>query len=126
MSPAQPESRIDVWAGRINRLPRLARVFLSLLITLEYTGLLWLLAVLVFDIDVFATDPDTTWPLLLVLGVGLVVYGVGWWAMVGFDWDPNRPWQAERPAVLFVAAGVLALILLVALVLFGLAFGYVL
>ncbi|NDJ75783.1 MAG: hypothetical protein GYB65_05960 [Chloroflexi bacterium] len=118
--------RIERWAARINRLPRLARVILSLVITLEVTALMWLLLALVFDLKLDEVDSTTTIVLVIVLGLGLAAYVVGWWAMVGFDLDPDRPWQAGTATVLYVAGGIIAQVLLLVLALFGLAFGYIL
>lgn len=122
----QTYSRIDQWADRMDRMPRTARIILSLAITLELVVLAWLIVAELFGIDIMDSGSKTTVPLLLVLVLGIVFYVVGWWAMVGFDTDPNRPWHAGSPAVLYLAAGAAGLIVLLLLALFGLALGYVL
>jgi hypothetical protein len=119
-----PISRVEQWSARLNRMPRVLRMVISLIITLELVVLAWLLIAAALDIDIFDPDPDLTLPLLLVTVLGLVFYGVGWWAMVGFD--SGGPWQAGTPAVIFSAAGCAGFILVIMLVLLGLAFGYIL
>jgi hypothetical protein len=123
---AEHVSRMQIWAARIDRMPRGVRVVLSLITTLELVVLAWVVMSELFGVDLFDSDPDLLVPLLIVLGLGLVFYGIGWWAMVGFDLDPALPWRAGRPAVLYLAAGIGALVLLIMLALFGLAFGYIL
>jgi hypothetical protein len=119
-----PVSRVEQWSNRLNRMPRMLRMVLSLAITLELVILAWLLIAAVLDIHIFDPDPDLTLPLVLITALGLVFYSVGWWAMVGFD--TSGPWQAGPPAVIFAAAGCAGLILVIMLVLLGLAFGYIL
>jgi hypothetical protein len=112
------------WMARIDRMPRMTRIVLALFFTLVLVVLAWLVFSVLFGIEVFDPNPDATAPLVVVVVLGLVVYGVGWWSMVGFEID--QPWQAGLPAVVFVTAGLLGLLLIVVLVLFGLAFGYIL
>jgi hypothetical protein len=119
-------SRIDYWAARLDRVPRLTRVFLSLAITAELTVLLSLMVDRLLIDSVVSGDVDALVPALVAVGVGVVLYVVGWWALVGFDLDLNEPWHGGPPAVMYVAAGAAGAVLLVALILFGLAFGYVL
>jgi len=65
-------------------------------------------------------------PALIEATIGVVLYVIGWWLLVGFDADPEKPWQARPLTVGYVAAGVVVLVLLIMLALFGLAFGYIL
>jgi len=127
MSPAdrsRSPSRIDHLADRINRWPRPLRIVVGIVITLELTVLAWLVLAWAFDVAVLAVDPDVTAPLTIVIVLGLLFYGFGWFAMVGFDMHPETPWRAGRPAVWFVAGGAAGLVSIIMLVLFGLAFGY--
>ncbi len=116
-------SRIELWAMRLDRLPRTARIVLSLVVTLTLTALVSVIVdrALLRDIS----DPGTT-PALIAIAVGVVLYFVGWWALVGFDSTPGAAWRAGRPAVLYVSLGVAGVILLVMLILVGLAQGYIL
>jgi len=119
-------SRVDMWITRINRVPRLGRVVLSLLITLELVILLSVIIDRTLIDAVVEGDVDPMTPALIAAVLGVVIYGISWWALVGFDADPGDPWQAGLPAVVMVGAGIAGLVLIVVLALFGLAFGYVL
>ncbi len=118
--------RIALWRERINRVPRLGRVVLSLLITLELVILLSVIIDRTLIDSVVEGDVDPLTPALIAAVLGVVLYGISWWALVGFDADPRTPWQAGLPAVAVVTAGIAGLLLIVVLALFGLAFGYVL
>ncbi|MBN2303867.1 MAG: hypothetical protein JXQ72_05290 [Anaerolineae bacterium] len=118
-------TRAARWMARIDRLPRMVRVLLSLGITLELVALVWVVLAELFGIEPLDPNPDnTTAPLLLTVLAGVALYAVGWWALVGFDLDPAEPWQAGCPAVRYMAAGVVCLIVLALLVLYGLAMRY--
>jgi hypothetical protein len=119
-------SRIEQWADRLDRMSRAWRVVLSLLITLELVILLSLFIDRVLIDRVVAGDVGAAVPAWIAVILGIVLYIVGWWALVGFDFNPDRPWRAGTPAVLYVAAGGACLVILVILALFGLAFGYLL
>ncbi|MBI5958166.1 MAG: hypothetical protein HY866_05505 [Chloroflexi bacterium] len=115
-------SRIDLWAGRLNRLPRLGRVILSLLITLELVVLVSIVVDGLLIDEVVAGDVGAGMPILIEAVFGVIFYSLGWWALVGFD----QPWRATTASVLYFAAGVIGLGLILILVLYGLAFGYLL
>lgn len=119
-------SRIEQWAERLDRMSRVWRVVLSLLITLELVILLSLFIDRVLIDRVVAGDVGAAVPAWIAVILGIVLYVVGWWALVGFDLNPDRPWHAGTPAVLYVVAGGACLVILVILALFGLAFGYLL
>ncbi len=117
------QSRIEQWAIRLDRLPRTARIVLSFLVTLILTAVVSVIVdrALLKDIS----DSGMT-PALVAVAVGVALYFVGWWALVGFDGDPGAVWQAGATAVLYVSLGVAGLIVLVMLILVGLAQGYIL
>lgn len=120
------ESRIRLWADRLARLPHLTRVVLALAIALELTVLLSVVVDRLLIDAVVDGDVDPMTPALIAAVFGVILYGVGWWAMIGFDSDPRRPWEPGAPAVVYTAAGAAGLVILAALALFGLAFGYLL
>ncbi|HVO72128.1 MAG TPA: hypothetical protein VMT24_18890 [Aggregatilineaceae bacterium] len=119
-------SRIEQWADRLDRMSRVWRVVLSLLITLELVILLSLFIDRVLIDWVIAGDVGPGVPAWIAVILGIVFYAAGWWSLVGFDLNPNRPWHAGIPAVVYVAAGTAGLLLLAILALYGLAFGYLL
>jgi len=117
-------SGIERWAVRLGRLSRGWRVALSLAITLELVILISFVVDRLLIQRVVEGDLARAVPAWIAVGVGLVLYAVGWWALVGFEWDPARPWHPGRAAVLYTAAGGAGLLLVIVLALFGLAFGY--
>jgi hypothetical protein len=119
-------SRIEQWADRLDRMSRVWRVVLSLLITLELVILLSLFIDRVLIDRVIAGDVGPGVPAWIAVILGIVFYAAGWWSLVGFDLNPNGPWHAGIPAVVYVAAGSAGLVLLAILALYGLAFGYLL
>ncbi|MBN1202336.1 MAG: hypothetical protein JXJ20_10815 [Anaerolineae bacterium] len=119
-------SPVERWSARIDRMGRRRRIILALLITLELVALTSLIIDRLLIGRVVEGDVNPMTPALIEAGLGLLFYGIGWWAMVGFDWDPQSPWRAGRPAVVYTVLGAASLVLLVLLVLFGLVFGYVL
>ncbi|MGQ9850501.1 MAG: hypothetical protein ACUVSU_10690 [Aggregatilineaceae bacterium] len=118
--------RIGQWAAWINRQSRGRRVALSLAITVELVILVSVLVDRLLIDRVTAGDLSRAAPAWIAAGVGVVVYVLGWWALVGFDWNPAQPWRAGTGAVLFTVAGAAALIVLAVLALYGLVFGYLL
>lgn len=117
-----PVSRMDRWAGRIDRLSRMMRVSLSLGITLVLVVLIWLVLGVIFGVEPLDPSPDTTAPLFLTVCLGMAVYAVGWAALVGFELDPERPWRAGPASVLMVVAGLTGLIMVIMLVIYALVF----
>ena len=119
-------SRIEQWAALINRLRRATRIALSVVIALELTLLISLIVDRLLIAAVYDGDVGAMVPALIAVGFGVLFYVIGWWALVGFDADPTRPWRAGRPAVLYAAVGAAGVIALVMLILIGLAQGYIL
>lgn len=122
----QAPSRIEQWAALVNRLPRATRIALSVVIALELTLLISLIVDRLLIASVYEGDVGAMVPALIAVGIGVMSYVIGWWALVGFDADPSRPWRAGRLAVLYTAAGAAGLIVLAMLILIGLAQGYIL
>lgn len=117
-------SRTRLIANRISRMRRPTRILLSAAISLILVILASLIIDRLFIQGVYEGDVDPMTPALVVVGLGLVFYGVGWWAMVGFDLDPDHPWQAGIPAVAYVSVGLIGFVLMIILILLGLVIGY--
>ena len=118
-SSSSAVSPFEQWAARLTGTPRLWRIVLSLLITLELAILAWVVVDRVI-INEFGSMTST----FVAVAVGLVAYAIGWWALVGFDDAPDHPWRAGRPAVWFLAVGLGGMVVLIMVAVFGLAFGY--
>lgn len=118
------QMRMQRWTARLSRWSRWLRVTLSLIITLELTVFVGLLVDSIVVGDALSQDVGArTTALVIIAVVGVVIYAVGWWALVGFDFDPDHPWQANAASVLFVLAGLIAFFVLAVLVVAGLLFG---
>jgi len=65
-------------------------------------------------------------PTIAIAVVWLLVYGMGWSALVGFDWDDENPWQANRSASWMLILGMIAGFLLLFGCLYGFLFALVL
>lgn len=113
--------RIAQWADRLTRVPHVWRIVLGALIALVLALLAWVVVDRIV-INEFGSMTST----FVAVAVGVLAYGAGWWALIGFDEDPSHPWHARAGAVWFVAAGAAGLVALIALVALGLIFGYVL
>ncbi len=120
------QTRYERLVAWLDQMSRLRRVLLSLGITIEYVILVSLVVDRLLIDAVLSGDVEPLVPAWIAAGLGVVFYGIGWWALVGFDIDPDRPWRAGNPAGLYVTGGAVALALLVMLALFGVLFGYVL
>lgn len=107
---------------RILQLPRLARVVLVALLALVVTLALSPMVDevyfrLVFDtVTVFSVWLARVLPALLTAAVGLTMYMVGWWLIVGTVGETPAP----RPAVLwYFGVGLLALVVVAFLLIRG-------
>ncbi|GIV81775.1 MAG: hypothetical protein KatS3mg051_1129 [Anaerolineae bacterium] len=123
---ASAPGRFDQWAAWIQRQSRGRRVALSLAITVELVILVSVVVDRLLVDRVTAGDLSRSAPAWIAAGTGVIVYVIGWWALVGFDWNPGQPWRAGKSAVLFTVIGAAALIVLIVLALYGLLFGYLL
>ncbi len=110
----------------LDRQPRGRRVALSLAITVELVILVSVMVDRLLVDRVIAGDLSRSAPAWIAAGTGVIVYVIGWWVLVGFDWNPGQPWRAGKGAVLFAVIGAAALIVLMVLALYGLLFGYLL
>ena len=109
------ESRLDNWTGRLERMPRLARMLLNGLIALMLAALTALLISLLVGEAAFTEADTALFVFGVAMGVGLVAYVVGYWNLLGFDREAHP--HLTRRAVYYVLTGVFtALILLIWLI----------
>ena len=112
----QPVNRIDVLTQRINDWSRRLRIVVTSALTLVY--------LLIFGIilDRFIADPVyneelSIWvPSVIITVFGVAIYACGWFLLVGFDWDSDKPWVSRRASAYFVVTGLICFgIVLIAL-----------
>lgn len=101
---------------RILRLPRLLRVLIAAVFALMTTLLLMPIIDLVY-IDNFFNPSTIILPALIASGIGLVVYVAGWRLLIG---TVGESLNARPATLIYLALGVLALLLVIALVVYGL------
>lgn len=124
--PQTPPSRLDLLTARINHWSRPLRIAMTTFITLVIVVIVGyivdrLLLQAVYDEELSAWVPT------IIMGVvGLGTYGGGWWLLVGFDWNVDKPWQARRASTIFVLAGLFGFGIVLLGLLSGLVFGYLL
>lgn len=116
-SPALPRTRRLL--ERILRWPRLARIAFVALVALAVTVLLVPRVDEVYMLYYFDWNTRIA-PALVSCGVGLVVYALGWWLLVGMVGEAPRP---RRAALWYVIIGIVALIVVVLLLLIGAVIG---
>jgi hypothetical protein len=114
----------DRLAMRIQRWRRPTRIALSSFLALV------LVTVVSFFVDrlllqqVYDEELSVWVPTLIIAGVGVGAYWLGWRLLVGFDWYEERPWQASRASALYVVVGLVGVALIVLGILSGLASGF--
>ena len=109
------ESRLDNWTGRLERMPRLARMLLNGLIALMLAALTALLISLLVGEAAFTEADTALFVFGVAMGVGLVAYVVGYLNLLGFDREAHP--HLTRRAMYYVLTGVFtALILLIWLI----------
>lgn len=121
-------SRSEQIAARLDRMSRGSRIMLNMWTSIAVSVLIGLPVVLLFSRDVNQLEQGEILyaPTIIVAVLWLVVYAYGWWALVGFDWDPEVPWRARQPAVAMLVVSVIASFLLVLEAVVALMFGFVL
>jgi len=114
----------DRLAGRIQRWRRPTRIALASFLALV------LVTVVSFFVDrlllqqVYDEELSVWVPTLIIAGVGIGAYWLGWRLLVGFDWDEERPWQASRASALYVVLGLAGVAFIILWILSGLASGF--
>ncbi len=106
------QSWVSRWAMRIEVWPRLLRIVLTLLVTVFLVLLVWLLLAELVGGGITSAEPKPALTVIVLL-LGVLVYGACWAALVGFDTQGSRAWHAGPSAVYFLLAGALSLLLIV-------------
>ena len=109
---------MDGFIDRVGRWPRLTRIVLTMGITAALTIAAWLLIALVLGTDAGSSSAVR---LIVLFGVGLPLYGYGWWVLVGFDRGNDSTWRAEQQSVWYLSAGCMGFVLAAMLILVTLA-----
>lgn len=124
-APTRPSARIDRITRRVAQMSRPTRIVVNMLISLTVVGLMGLpIMFLLAGSDTVEGGGVATIPVTVLAVVWLVTYGIGWWAMVGFDTDVE--WVAGRPAGWMLVFGVMVFLIFALEIILSLLFGFVL
>ncbi|MBZ0304878.1 MAG: hypothetical protein K8I82_02300 [Anaerolineae bacterium] len=116
---------LNTLVSRMNHWSRFLRIVLAALIAGLWVGFGITVLSLVLPSDTFQ-NPDSALNVVIGLTVlGVLLFSLGWALMVGFDFNPDLPWQASRASAYFVLAGGLVIGLLILAVIFGILYAYV-
>lgn len=106
---------LAAFGQRIGRLMRFTRVVICIIISLALALLAWLLMAEILGDGVSDPEPGV-FPYVAIV-IGTLIYGVTWWAIIGFASGEARvTWRAGTPAAVMALAGVVALVLDVVIV----------
>ncbi len=93
-------------AQRVVRLPRFSRFLIAIFFAVSVTLLLTPIVDIVYTTYFFSWDTRIL-PALVSTGAGILMYGIGWWLVVGFAGEQPRP----RPAIAaYLAVGCFAVL----------------
>lgn len=127
--PVQQAGFLERIAEWVNALPRATRIILNMGISLLVMGLLGVPIVLITagsDVNTVESGEVLYVPTVVIAVVWLLLYGFGWGALVGFDWDDEETWQAGTSASLMIILGSVAFVLMMFACLYGFLFALVL
>lgn len=103
-------SRLVQWTERLSRGPRGLRMLLCALIALA-TAMLFAQVVSMLAGPTALTDIQSAYGVMILsVGMGFIIYILGWWTLVGFSGDPH-PVLGKR-AGNFLLFGILILVVL--------------
>ena len=124
-APTRPSARIDRITRRVASMSRPTRIVVNMLISLTVVALIGLpIMFLLAGSDTIEGGGVATVPVTILAVIWVVTYGIGWWAMVGFDTDVE--WVARRPAGWMMVFGVMAFLIFALEIILSLLFGFVL
>lgn len=107
------------WAQAVLRMPRLTRVGLVSVFALSVTVAIFPLVDSVY-VQFFFSQATVILPSLVSAGFGLLMYILGWWLLVGTVGEAP---PARISVLWYVAVGLLAIVLIIVLALFGIVTG---
>jgi hypothetical protein len=126
-SQAQSITLIDKITYRAQRMARPTRIVINTLISLLIVALIGVpLMFLISGDDSASGGSASTMPVTIIAILWLIAYGVGWWALVGFDSNIEEEWQPGRPAGWMLVVGIGALLILIIEIVAALLFGLLL
>ncbi len=112
MMMEQHSQWLERFAARIEAWPRMLRIVLTLLITVLVVLVVW--GILAELVGGGAADPNPNPALtLIVILLGMFIYGACWAALIGFDNKQDKTWHAGPSAVYVLAAGMVSLVVIV-------------
>ena len=122
------KSRSDLIMERIDGMSRFSRIMLNIGISLIVVVAIAFPVVRFFSsgVNELGENEVLYTPIIIVAVIWLAIYGFGWAALVGFEWDMDNPWKAGKPAVSVVVIGATAACFVVLEIIIGLLFGLVL
>lgn len=123
MTDRSSNNRDAAWASRLERLPRVGRIGLSMLIAGLLALLAWLVIMLTFGSEIGNESVVRLGALVLI---GLPVYAYGWSVLVGFDPASRENWRAQPASITFVWMGCVGALLALILLIIGVVYGEVL
>jgi hypothetical protein len=124
-SQAQPVRLIDRITYRAQSMSRPTRIVINTLISLLIVALIGLpIMFFIAGDDSGESGGTSTMPVTILAVLWLIIYGVGWWALVGFDIEEE--WQPGRPAGWMLVVGIGGLLLLIIEIMASLLFGLLL
>lgn len=112
---AEQPSRTALWADRLSRWPRLARVLLTVVIALTLAAAVSMLLLLLIGNAALQNMDAAMLVLAVAVGTGLVAYVLGYWFLVGFNREAH-PTLGARAVNYVIVGGLAGLALLIWLV----------
>ena len=103
----QPINRVDLLTQRINHWSRRLRIVVTSALTIVYLLIFgFILDRLIAD-RVYNDELSIWVPSIIITVIGVGIYAYGWFLLVGFDWDAEKPWIARRASAYFVIVGLI-------------------
>jgi len=122
MPAKKQKNRLDALTQRLNQWSRGARIGMNTFVTLMFILVVGFIVDRLLLRAVYEERLSVWVPTLIISALGVVIYAGGWFLLVGYDWDAEKPWQARRASTLFVLSGLFAFGVIILAVVGGLVF----